>query len=259
MKKLFIKVIIFVFIATNFAYSDASKSTFIKDVNIMFLKEDYTGVVKGVENNVSSYRLTTNEKKELFYTEGLAHLKLKNFQKAREVFKKILNMRGEAYRQEAYIGIADSFFLEENYDGAIKAYENVISMYSRSDMRSVIYKNLGTSYKAKGDTKKANYYFQKIKENYSKSFEADQTSYVNTGKETQYYIVQLGAFQSLKNAKKLVKKLTRKKYDSYIQKIKKDGHVIYRVRGGKFSNKAYAYSLVRKLKKSGFQAKIIEE
>ena len=84
MKKLFIKVIIFIFIITNFAYSDTSKSTFIKDVNIMFLREDYAGVVKDVESGISSHRLNTNEKKELFYIEGLACLKLGKFQQARE-------------------------------------------------------------------------------------------------------------------------------------------------------------------------------
>ena len=259
MKKLFIKVIIFIFIITNFAYSDTSKSTFIKDVNIMFLREDYAGVVKDVESGISSHRLNTNEKKELFYIEGLACLKLGKFQQAREIFKKILDIGGESYRQEAYIGIADSFFLEKNYDSAIKAYENVISMYSRSDMRSVVYKNLGASYEAKGDAKKANYYFQKIRENYSKSFEAGQTPYMDTRKETQYYIVQLGAFSSLTNAKNLVNSLARKRFDSYIQKTESDNHVIYRVRCGKFSNESYAYRLVKNLEKNGFQAKIIEE
>ena len=105
----------------------------------------------------------------------------------------------------------------------------------RSQRLSSIYYSLGFSYKGKKDFDKADFYFQKVKEQYPTSFEADKTEYLLNGKKPDYYIIQLGAFRRLKNAKKLVRRLARKRYDSYIQKVKK-GRVLYRVRGGKFSN-----------------------
>ena len=55
------------------------------------------------------------------------------------------------------------------------------------------------------------------------------------------------------------KKLARKKHDYYIQKVRKEGKTLDRVRGGKFSNKYYAMRLSKKLRRDGFAAKIIVE
>ena len=237
----------------------SSKIDFIEDINILFLKKDYTGLIKNAEKNFNFYRLSRKEKKEVLYLMGLSYIKLGSFVRAREMFHKILAMKGNNLKQDAYIGIADSYFHEKNFSKAISAYEHVLRIYPRSDRLSSIYYNLGLIFKAKKDLDRANYYFGKIKKLYSRSFEADKPVYLPIKRRPDYYIVQLGAFKSLRNAKKLVRRLRRKKYDSYIQKAKKDGNILYKVRGGKFSNKYYAMRLLRKLKKSGFSAKIIVE
>ncbi len=236
-----------------------SKIDFIEDINILFLKEDYTGLIKNAEKNFNFYRFNRKEKKEVLYLMGLSYVKLDNFSEARKMFHKILAMKGGKLRQDAYIGIADSYFHEKSFSKAISVYEDVLRIYPRSDRLSTIYYNLGAIFKARKDLYKANYYFGKIKKLYKRSFEADKSAYLPTKRRPDYYIVQLGAFKSLRNAKKLVRRLRRKKYDSYIQKAKKDGNVLYKVRGGKFSNKYYATRLLRRLKKSGFSAKIIVE
>ena len=129
-----------------------------------------------------------------------------------------------------------------------------------SDRLSGVYYNLGLSYKAKKDFNKANFYFERVKSRYGKSFEAEKVVYLQAAKNgVRYYIVQLVALKSLRKAKKLVRRLARKKYDSYIQKTKKGRVTLYRVRAGKFSNKYYATRLQRRLRRSGFSAKIIVE
>ena len=150
-------------------------------------------------------------------------------------------------------------FYEENFDKAIETYKNVLDFYPKSDRLSSVYYNLGLCYKAKKDFYEANSYFQKVQKRYETSFEADKVTYLPTAFETTYYIIQFGAFSSLGNARKLGKKLSKKGYDCYIQKITKDGDILYRVRGGKFSNKYYAMRLLKKLKKDRFSAKIIIE
>lgn len=237
-----------------------SATSFLEKINVLFLKEDYSNLVKNTESNLSRYKLDRNEKKEVLYLAGLSYIKLGNFSRARVSFNDILKARGNSFMQDAYIGMADSYFYEKNFTGAIKAYKDVLNKCPNSNRLSGVYYNLGLSYKAKKDFDKANYYFEHIKNRYGKSFEAEKVVYLPTAKNgVRYYIVQLVALRSLQKAKKLVRQLARKKYDSYIQKIKKGRVALYRVRAGKFSNESYATRLQRRLRRDGFSAKIIVE
>ena len=237
-----------------------SAASFIEKINVLFLKEDYGGLVKNAKSNLSRYKLDRNEKKEVLYLAGLSYIKLGNFSKARESFSDILKARGNSFKQEAYVGIADSYFYGKNFTGAIKAYKDVLNKYPQSDRLSGVCYNLGLSYKAEKDFDKANYYFEHVKNRYGKSFEAEKVVYLQTSKnDVHYYIVQLVALRSLQKAKKLVQQLARKKYDAYIQKTKDGKITLYRVRAGKFSNKSYATRLQKRLRRDGFSAKIIVE
>ncbi len=231
----------------------------MKEANILFLKGDYRSLVSVAEKNIPGSRLSRKNKKELLYLAGISYIKLGDHRRARGFFNEILEMKGEDFREEAYVGIGDAYFNEKNYKNAVKAYEDAITRYPRSDRLSGIYHNMGLSYKAENDFERANWYFNKVERNFKSSFEAGADVYVPSWEGLSCYIVQIGAFESLKNAKKLVRDLTRKKYDSYILKTKRDGEILYKVRGGKFSNKNYAERLARKLKRDGFHAKIIEE
>lgn len=236
-----------------------SRADFTEKINILFMKGDYDSLVRETERNLANQRLGRSEKKNVLYFTGLSYMKMEKFGKARSIFSEILEMRGEEGRQDAYISIADSYFHEGDIDRAIKTYEKVLTIYPRNDRISGVYYNLGLCYKAKKDSSKANDYFKKVKTYYNTSFEAEKVEYAPIAKGPVYYIVQLGAFSSLTNAKKLAKDLRRKKFDYYIQKVTKDGYTLYRVRAGKFSNKYYAERLVRSLRRNRFQAKIIEE
>jgi len=235
------------------------KAELIKEANIIFLKGDYAALIKTAETTPTVKPLTLNEKKELLYLIGMSYIKLGNYAKAKKTFNDILELKGAKFREYAYIGLADSYFLEGNFNNAINVYEYVAKTYPSSERITSVYNNLGLSYKEKKDIDKANFCFKKINEQYGSSFEAEKVTYTPTGTKPAYYIVQLGAFRSMSNAKKLVRQLSRKKYDSYIQKINQSGRILYRVRGGKFSNKSYALRLGRRLRRDGFSVKIIEE
>lgn len=261
MKKLIVFAIISTLFFSPLAHGrELSRADFVEGINILFLKSDYTELIKRQEGDLRRYRLGRNDKKEVLYLAGLAYIKLGEFTKARESFREILKMRGDEFRQGAHIGMADSYFEEKDFDRAIGIYEKILTVYPRAMRLPGVYYNLGLCYKEKDNPARANSYFRRIKEEYNASFEAGKVSYLQPGKEEpNFYIIQLGAFKGLRNAKKLVKKLSRKKYDSYIQKTGRDGSVLYRVRGGKFSNKHYARKLLRSLKKHGFPAEIIVE
>jgi len=236
-----------------------SRSDFVEDVNILFLKGDYAALVKKTERFVPEHRFGGNQKKEIMYLAGLSCVQLGEFSKARNLFGKILKMCGNAFREEAYIGIADSYFYGKEYDNAIDAYKNVLEIYPDSERASSIYYNTALCYGAKKNTAKADIYFQKVKNQYGESLEAGKIESLRESKKTSYYIVQLGAFGDLKNAKKLLKKLKRKKYDSYIQKVRKKGGPCKRGRAGKFSIKTSEMGFLRGLSRERFAARIIVE
>ncbi|MBN1353880.1 MAG: SPOR domain-containing protein [Candidatus Omnitrophica bacterium] len=237
-----------------------SKADFIKDVNVLFLREDYAALIRSVEDNLRQCRLAGKEKKSILYLEGLAYLKTGGFDKARDIFSNITEMHGGEYKEEAYIGIADSYFDEGKFDKAIESYEFVLDMFSRSPRLSSVYYRLALAYKKKNDPDKANFYFKKIEKNYGSSFEADKIGYVNTQEDKPlYYIIQLGAFKNLKNAKKVARTLARKGYSYYIQKVTQYGKNLYRVRAGKFSSKIYALKLQKKLRRDKIYAELIME
>lgn len=246
----------------DFTLSEAdalSKSDFIKEINGLYLNGNYRQIIKEAKRIPRFRNLTSDEKKEILYLIGLSYMNMKLYNKAREVFYKILRLKGAQFREESYIAIGHSYFYEGRFGSAIDAYEDILDMYSKSDALSTIYYNLSLCYREDGDYEKAKSYIRKLRHRYSNSFEGIKTGTIYFPEKTRYYIVQLGAFRSLKNARRLARRLSRKGYDSYIQKVYMDNKPIYKVRGGKFSNSAYAYRLARRLRKNGFVAKIISE
>ena len=92
----------------------------------------------------------------------------------------------------------------------------------------------------------------------SKDRETPETRVQKPEKET-YYIVQIGAFDSYKNATKLKRELKRKKFDSVIIKVRRGSKIFYRVRAGKFQYLTNARKLAKDLKRKGYASEIINE
>jgi len=229
------KFIIFLFVSLivlegTLGAREISGTDFVRNINILFLREDYRQLIDEADKGLRRYRLSRKEKNEILYLEGLSCIKTGNCKRARDIFNEILQTGRDGYREKAYIGIADSYFYAKESDKARQAYEEILKRFPESDRLNYIYKNL----------------------------EAASGGRL-TREGPTYYIVQLGAFRSLRNAKKLTGRLARKKFEYYIQKTAKNGRTLYRVRAGKFSNKSYAMRLYGKLKKKGFPAKVIIE
>jgi len=257
MKRVALFVAILILFNAFFATDSFSRASVISEIDSLFLKEKYTAVISKGEAALKNKRLDRKDKKEVLYLVGLAYLKENNFEASRTYFKEVLSLGGKSLKEEAHAGLAHSYFYEGKYDEACAAYENSLALYPGSNMTASMYYNLGIANLKKGNEEKAKACAEKLTTKYGSSFEAESIpESLAAGKET-YYIVQLGSFKSLKNAKKLTRRLARKKYEYYIQKAKVRGRTYYRVRGGKFSNQYYANRLVRKLKKDGFPAKTI--
>ena len=75
-------------------------------------------------------------------------------------------------------------------------------------------------------------------------------------KESIVYSVQVGAFRSAKEAKRLAKKLKGKGYDVYVVDVdSKDKGILHKIRIGHFSKRSQADALSKKIRKrEGIQA-----
>jgi tetratricopeptide (TPR) repeat protein len=171
-------------------------------------------------------------------------------------------------------------FLKGDYKAVVqKADASLKNSWIDKDEKKEILYLAGLSYIKLNDFKKAREAFTRILEMadgafkekahigiadsyfYEKKFEEKGLDIKSASAEETgvYYVVQLGMFKSHKNAQSLARRLARKHYKTYIQKIRQNGSRLYRILGGKFSTRLNAVRLCKKLKKSGFAAKIIEE
>ena len=82
MRKIIAFAVISILILESFAGAKGlSRSEFIEEVNTLFLKEDYTALIKKSESEIGRLRFTGKQKKEVFYLMGLSYIKLDNFVK----------------------------------------------------------------------------------------------------------------------------------------------------------------------------------
>ena len=211
-----------------------------------FLKGDYRKAITEadkVENNQSHYIM------------GLSYLKLGKPSHARKHFQFILDMYpGVNIKEETVLCIADSYFLEGDFENAVIKYTNFLKCFPSSGLGSLAYLRLGQSQRRLGCWSDAKASLSKVIKDFPYSFERKEAQ-KELLKEFYYY-VQLGSFSRKINANKLLKSLRIKNFNAYINTIEKDNRTFYRVCIGKFQNRQDAIAAVRKLKADGYTPKI---
>ena len=129
----------------------------------------------------------------------------------------------------AYLGLADSYFLEKKYSEAEKAYRKIPVLFKSTNMTEIINSRLKDI--GKKDVKP------------SKKYSA-------------YYTVQIGSFSKKSNATALYRKFKRRKYSANMSRYKKNGKTFYKVRIGKFKSEKKANEFAKKLKRQGHETKV---
>jgi tetratricopeptide (TPR) repeat protein len=161
-------------------------------------------------------------------------------------------MPKSSLRQDACLGIADSYFQEGDFAKARAHYQRFIGDFPQSQFLSLVYLRLGQIDLKQGRWKEAADLFLKIKRDYPLSFEADTAQRLLTG--DNFFTVQVASFQDLEKAKALSIKLINKSYpEVFISSLDKEGQTFYRVRMGKFNTQKEALALKDRLTKEGYK------
>jgi tetratricopeptide (TPR) repeat protein len=226
----------------------------VADIEKEMLNENYAAAVT-TARTVLDRPLSLNEKRKANYLVGVCYLKLANGTRAREYFKKGISDKADTITLNCLLATADSYYIEAQYEQAIKRYDYILSKYKKIPNEANITYKIAQSYYSLGDWTNSKKYFKKTKNNYSDSFEAEFARNI-LNKNCFYYTVQVGSFGNKVNADKLLKRLKKNKYPVFIDETKDNFNTFYRVRVGKFSKLQEAKKYEQSLKKDGLPTKI---
>ena|GEM_PF-19985 len=197
------------------------------------------------------------EKDKIYYILGTGLNKLGNYKQARGNFISLIKIYPRSkYVSLAELGIADSYYLEEDYADASRWYENYVAKYPKSQGVATAYYRLAKCAQKQGSWQTAKNYYQKLKKEFPISFEAQWAAQA-LSEEILYFTVQVGSFNNKSNALKLCDKLIRKGYDASILKSESGGKFFYRVRVGRLNKREKAEELARRLQAEGLPTNIL--
>jgi len=217
-----------------------------------FVKGDYEEVLRCGEAYLDR-NLKHDEKVRCLV--GRALLKLKRFDEARGYFMNVVeNSKDKKFLAEANIGIADSYYLDEEYRQARDYYEKVARSFPDSDSLNIVYYRLGDCYSKLENDSTAKEYYDKLMRLYPDSLEAKLLKGEGSGSVT--YSVQVGSFNKMENAERLSGELKAKGFDANIRTVTVDGACFYRVKVGDYSRIRDAEDMARNLQNKGYTTKV---
>ncbi len=216
------------FIVIFFAFICLSKELFaqtsgLKNAQALILKDAYSQAA-GECRRVLAGRRQGKIKSEAHYFLGVCLLKESKYDEARKNFDIVLRRYPQSRLcDDASLGIADSYFLAQDFNQAVKKYEQFIRDFPRSELVTIA--------RTQGQLCQQGEHFA-----------------------NSYFSVQLGCFAEKKNAEGLRGELIDAGHRAYILEL--PGSSLYHVRVGKFSNRSEAELLGQRLQTEGYSTKI---
>ena len=228
------------------------RGTALKRAEQAFLKGDYQEVIVIGDGYLSR---STESDDELQHLMGRALLKLKRFNEARNRFSRVINdSKSDKFLDEAYIGLADSYYLEGDYKKAKEHYEKIMRYFPDLDDMPIVYYRLGKCSAKLGENSASKGYYDKLIRFYPDSLE---TKLLGGGKtDFVIYSVQVGSFKKWKNAERLCDELKNKGFDANIYTAILGDSRFYRVRVGQHERLSDVEDMARTLRNSGYSTKI---
>lgn len=227
----------------------------LEKIRASYLRGNYDEVIR----LGSGIKPSKNEEKlrSLYYV-GVSLLVKKRYDEARRKFEAVRKKGRKKidYLDEVDIRIADTYYYAGSTRKAYELYQQVMFTYPKSEYMPAVLKRLADIAEKRGRFEQAESYLRKIKRNYPQSFEARGVKGIHQ-LEAGVYAVQVGSFIDVENAESLRTELSRKGYEPYIEKTKREGINFYRLRVGKYVSEAEAEALARELSRQGYSTTVV--
>ncbi|MFH1191782.1 MAG: SPOR domain-containing protein [Candidatus Omnitrophota bacterium] len=219
-----------------------------------FLEGNYRRVI--FEGQAQIDRVHLRNADELNYILGLSYLKESKIGLAQGCFQRILNNPGSKFKEEARLGLGDTYLVTGQFQQAQDIYDRLMAEDPNSRQKSAVLYRLSQLEFKKGFHQKGNEYWSKLKKDFPLSPELRSTKGIASinipANDADGYSMQLGFFTNSANADKLKDILLSKNYPAYVESFGSG----YRVKVGRFKVQQEALDLERKLSQDGFQTKI---
>lgn len=211
-----------------------------------FLKEKYN-----ISENILDGLLKQGEHTpEVYYLKALLLLKRMRVESARRYFEE-LSFYGGKWAEYAFIGKADSYFLERKFKEASRLYSTFLKRYPYSDhLPEALYK-YSLCLRKQGLWNEARESLQKLAREYPDSLSASYARRILQEDEF-FFTIQVGSFLNYDNAYNLASRLKSAGFQAYIKKAEHKGKLYYRVRVGRFQTQEKMQTVLRNLVKQGF-------
>lgn len=216
-----------------------------------FLRGNYRRVI--FEGQADRMHLGNTD--ELNYTLGLSYLKESKLSLAGDCFRNILNKPGSKFKEEASLGLGDTYLVGGQFQQAEDIYNKLIADDSNSSQKPAVLYRLSQLEFKKGDHQKSNDYWVKLKRDFPLSPELRLTKGIVMNipvNDTGEYSIQVGFFANSANANNFKSTLLSKNYPAYVESFNGG----YRVKVGRLKLQKEALDLESKLSQDGFQTKI---
>ncbi len=244
----------FAFCVLNFAFPSYALN--LDKPKAYLLEGDYKAAILEGEKLVAQ----DAHSGELYYILGISYLKDGNFLRASDIFEIILKeFKNSAFRDEAKVGLGDTYFLRGDFAMAQDCYRELINSNPQTKLKAQVYYRLSQIGYKNGDTQQGKDYLDKLKKvsplNLESSLNKD-LCLLSGPSAGLYYTIQVGAFSNITNANNFTHTLSQKGYPAYIDEVGSQGKISYRVRIGKFKLRDEALNLERRLSREGYPTKI---
>jgi TolA-binding protein len=236
--------------------SEARAEDPLKKAKSLFLQHQYVQAIDECSSVINNHPQDPELLAEANYLVGASYANLFDFLSAKKNFKVIVEKyKGAAYFEDAYMGLGDVEFLQENYKEALKIYNDFLSSGPSKKRLATLYFRLAEVNLKLGDKKEeAKKYLDKLQKEFPLSFEARDARRLSVNEE--FYTVQVGAFVNYANAEKFISELKGKGYDVYSVLCMLSGKKLCRIRVGRSKSLAEAEALKKKLDAQGYFAKV---
>lgn len=227
----------------------------LSQAKAFFLQRQYWQAIQECTNVINSHSDKPDILSEANYFAGASYINLFDFLTAKKNFKSIVEKyKSSAYYEDAYLGLGDIEFLQENFDEALKVYNEFLATNPSQKRMATLYFRLSEVYLKKGDRNSYKKYFDKLEKEFPQSFEAKDALRL-AGQDT-FYTVQVGAFTNYENAEKFIAALKAKGYDVYSVLCMLSGKKLCRIRVGRCATLTEAEALKERLELEGYPSKI---
>ena len=194
------------------------------------------------------------ETDDVLYFLGLAYAKVGNYRRGRVYLRKLIRCHPNSqFYGSGLIKLADTYFMEKNYQQAEELYQEIKSSYPSLNNISLVYLRLAQIATRQGLWSVQKEYIKLIKEKYPKSPELKLAEFLQG--QGEFFTIQVGAFSSKKNALSLEEELSQN-YKPYIVEEKGNGYSVYKVRVGRFKKRYDVQKVASRLINQGYPTRI---